>query len=402
MVSKGKHPEKALSAVAVRNAGPGWHSDGNGLYLEVDASGARRWVQRLVIRGKRRDIGLGSARLVSLAEAREVALANRKLARAGGDPLSEKRKAAITVPTFEEAARTCHGEHKAGWKNAKHADQWMSTLEAYALPQIGNLPVNRIGTPEIRECLLPIWLEKPETARRVRQRIGTVLDWATAKGYREGENPVRSVSKGLPKQKQSQEHFAALPYAGLPEFMSRLRVEGNAETSRLAFEFLILTATRTSEVLGARWSEIDLGAKLWTIPAERMKAERAHQVPLAPRAIAVLKQARELWSGKGDIVFESKPGKPYSNMVFLMILRRMEVSTTAHGFRSAFRDWTAEQTNVPREVAEAALAHALKSKVEAAYRRSDLLEKRRDLMDCWARFCDGEDEASAQCAPQLS
>ena len=386
----GRHPERALSAVAVRNAKPGRHADGHGLYLEVDDSGARRWTLRLVIQNRRRDIGLGSAALVTLAEARETALGMRKIARAGGDPVAERRKARAVVPTFEDAGRTCHGEHKAGWRNEKHADQWLSSLEAYAFPSLGKLPVDRIGTPEVRDALLPIWLEKPETARRVRQRIGTVLDWAAAKGYREGENPVRSVTKGLPKQRDGGDHFSAMSYADVPAFIARLRGDGDGECSRLAFGFLILTAARTSEVLGARWPEIDLEARTWTVPADRMKAGKAHVVPLAPRAVAILERARELWSGKSDIIFEGKLGKPYSNMVFLMMLRRMKVQVTAHGFRSAFRDWAAEATNFPREVAEAALAHAVESRVEAAYRRSDLLEKRRMMMEQWAHHCAGE------------
>jgi integrase len=398
----GRHPERALSAVTVRNAKPGRHADGHGLYLEVDESGARRWILRLVIQGRRRDIGLGSAALVTLAEARETALAMRKMARAGRDPVAERRKARAVVPTFEDAARTCHAEHKAGWKNGKHADQWLSTLEAYAFPLLGKLTVDRIGTPEVRDALLPIWLEKPETARRVRQRIGTVLDWATAKGYREGENPTRSVTKGLPRQKDTQEHFYAMPYTDVPGFISKLRTDGDGELSRLAFEFLILTAARTSEVLGARWAEINLEAQTWTVPADRMKAGKAHAVPLAPRAVAILERARQLWSGKGDILFEGRPGKPYSNMVFLMMLRRMEVPATAHGFRSAFRDWAAERTNFPREVAEAALAHAIESKVEAAYRRSDLLDKRRKLMEQWAWHCAGEEGAVVPLARKVA
>lgn len=391
----GRHPEKALTAVTVRSAKPGRHADGNGLYLEVDPSGARRWLLRLMIQGKRRDIGLGSASLVTLAEAREMALDMRKLARNGGDPLAERRKVRRVVPTFEDAARTCHGEHKESWKNEKHAAQWLATLEAHVFPTLGPVKVDEIGTPEVRDVLLPIWLEKPETARRVRQRIGTVLDWAAAKGFREGENPVRSVTKGLPKQKDAVEHFAALPFADVPAFLSRLReTDQTGPLVKLALEFLILTAVRSGEMRGARWTEIDLDAKLWTIPAERMKAGKVHVVPLAPRAVTVLEKARELARKPDDpnaLVFEgSKPGKPMSDMTLTMLLRRMKLEATAHGFRSAFRDWAAERTNAPREVAEMALAHTIKDKVEAAYRRGDLLEKRRDLMKRWARFCEGE------------
>ncbi len=377
----------------MRSAKPGRHADGNGLYLEVDPSGARRWLLRLVIQGKRRDIGLGSASLVSLAEAREQAVAMRKLARAGGDPLAERRREQRVVPNFESAARTCHAEHKDSWKNGKHADQWLTTLEAHVFPMIGTMTVDRIGTPEVRDCLLPIWLDKPETARRVRQRIGTVLDWAAAKGFREGENPVRSVTKGLPKQKDQAEHFAALPYAEVPAFLARLR--DSKKTSpmvKLLFEFVVLTAVRSGEARGARWNEFDLDAKLWTIPAERMKAGKPHVVPLAPRALAVLEEVAKLRTSDDPaaLLFPGeRSGKPLSDMTLTMLLRRMEVQATAHGFRSSFRDWCAEATNFPREVAEAALAHALESKVEAAYRRSDLLEKRRKLMEAWAGYCEG-------------
>jgi integrase len=388
----GRHPEKALTAVAVRAAKAGRHADGNGLYLEVDASGAKHWLLRIVIQGKRRDIGLGSVSLVSLAEARETAAAMRKVARAGGDPLADRRAARRVVPTFKEAAESCHEEHKNGWKNDKHAAQWLTTLETYAFPLLGQVKVDEIGMPEVRDVLLPIWLEKPETARRVRQRIGTVLDWATTKAFREGENPVRSVAKGLPKQKDSAEHFAALPYDDVPAFLTKLRAtDQTGPVIKLAMEFLILTAARSGEMRGAVWREIDTAAKLWTIPAERMKAGKPHVVPLAPRAVELLEEVRKLARKPDDadaLVFEgSKPGKPMSDMTLTMVLRRMKIEATAHGFRSAFRDWTAETTNTPSDVAEMALAHIIKNKVEAAYRRGDLLEKRRTLMDQWAQFC---------------
>lgn len=397
----GRHPEKALTAVAVRNAKPGRHADGNGLYLEVDESGARRWLLRIMVQGKRRDIGLGSTSLVSLAEARDTAIAMRKVARAGGDPLAERQKALRVVPTFETAARTCHTEQKDSWKNGKHAEQWLTTLETYAFPVIGTMTVDKIGMPEVRDVLLPIWLEKPETARRVRQRIGTVLDWAATKAFREGENPVRSVTKGLPKQKDAGEHFAALPYDDVPGFLTTLRAtDQTGPVVKLAMEFLILTAVRSGEMRGAVWREFDLDAKLWTIPGPRMKAGRPHVVPLASRAVEILQEARALSRKPDDadaLVFEgSKPGNPMSDMTLTMVLRRMKIEATAHGFRSAFRDWTAETTNTPSDVAEMALAHTIKNKVEAAYRRGDLLEKRRVLMDLWAGFCCG---ASADVVP---
>lgn len=391
MGGKGRHPEKALTTVQVRALKtPGRHADGNGLYLVVDRSGAKRWLLRTVVQGRRRDIGLGGVGLVSLAEAREKALAYRKVSRDGGDPLAERRKALATIPTFAEAAELVHAEHKATWKNAKHAAQWITTLRTYANPHFGSKRVDQIGTPDVLRALAPIWLTKCETASRVRQRIGTVLDWAKAAGHRSGDNPVEGVTRGLPKQGEREEHHAALPYAEVPAFVARLRaMSGQGEIGRLAFEFLILTAARTSEVLGAQWSEIDDSEALWMVPASRMKAGREHRVPLSGQAREVLTRAKVL-AGDSSLIFPGRSGtKPLSNMVFLMALRRMEMPITAHGFRLSFRDWAAEATNLPREVAEMALAHTIENRVEAAYRRGDLLDKRRDLMEQWAAFCRG-------------
>ena len=260
-------------------------------------------------------------------------------------------------------------------------------------PSLGDLRVDHIDTPAVLKALAPIWLTKPETARRVRQRIGTVLDWAKAAGHRSGDNPVEGVLKGLPKQTDRDTHHAALPYAQVSSFLERLRSCGASESARLAFELLILTATRTGEVLGATWSEIDLERGLWIIPAKRMKAGREHRVPLAPRCIEILSRAKEL-AGVSDYVFPSRsPTKPLSNMVLLMTLRRMRIDVTAHGFRSAFRDWASEQTSYPREVCEKALAHTIPNKTEAAYRRGDLLEKRRELMVTWSRFATNPEDA---------
>lgn len=385
MKGKGKHPDKALTAVKVRQLKqPGRYADGNGLYLVVDPSGSKRWLLRLVVQGRRRDIGLGGAGLVTLAEARERALSYRRIAREGGDPIAEHRKIQVTVPTFAEAVELVHAEHRASWANAKHAQQWRNTLQQYACPQLGARRLDQIDTPDVLRVLAPIWLIKPETARRVRQRIGTVLDWGRAAGHRSGENPVEGVAKGLPKQGDRDEHHAALPYADVPGFIAQLHKSGAGESAQLAFEFLILTAGRTSEVLGARWDEISVTERLWTVPAGRMKAKREHRVPLSDRSLAILARARELAAGSA-LVFPGRSGdKPLSNMVFLMLLRRMGLSVTAHGFRSTFRDWAAERTMLPREVAEMALAHAVENRVEAAYARSDLLERRRDLMEQWA------------------
>lgn len=385
--AKGRHPEKALTAVQIRALkSPGRYADGNGLYLVVDPSGAKRWILRTVIQGHRRDIGLGGVSLVTLAEAREKALAFRKLAREGGDPLAERRKAMVSLPTFAEAVERVHEEHKATWKNVKHAQQWINTLQTYACPHLGQKSIDQITTPDVLKVLAPIWLTKPETARRVRQRIGTVLDWAKAAGHRSGDNPVDGVAKGLPKQTDRDEHHAALPYADVPAFVASLQTCGGSVVVRLAFEFLILTAARTGEVLGMRWDEVNLSERLWTVPAARMKMHREHRVPLSDRALAILAEAQAL-STSGPFVFPGRSGgKPLSNMAFLMLLRRLGRDVTAHGFRSSFRDWAAEQTNLPREVAEMALAHAVENRVEAAYRRGDLLEKRRELMYMWSAY----------------
>lgn len=385
--AKGRHPEKALSAVRVRQlTAPGRYADGNGLYLVVDPSGAKRWLLRTVVQGRRRDIGLGGFSLVTLAEAREKALAQRKLAREGGDPIAERRKVAAVIPTFAEAASVVHGEHKASWRNAKHGQQWINTLTQYAFPIIGDRRVDQIATPDVLRVLSPIWLTKQETARRLRQRIGTVMDWAKASGFRSGDNPVDGVAKGLPKQISDKEHHAALPYSEVPDFVARLHKTGDGEVSRLAFEFLILTASRTSEVLGARWGEFNTGDKIWNVPAERMKAKKPHRVPLSTRCLVILQRAREL-SADSDFVFPGRSNRaPLSNMTLLMMLRRMKVDVTAHGFRSSFRDWAAEATSYPRELAEMALAHTIDNKVEAAYRRGDLLEKRVEMMEQWSEF----------------
>lgn len=383
---RGRHPDKALTAVQVRALKvPGRYADGNGLYLVVDPSGAKRWLLRTVVQERRRDIGLGGLNLVSLAEAREKALSYRKLAREGGDPLAERRVVRVAVPTFAEAVERVHAENAGTWRNAKHVAQWRNTLEQYACPDLGERTVDRIDTPDILRVLTPIWLEKPETARRVRQRIGTVLDWAKAAGFRHGENPVAGVTKGLPKQTSAVEHHEALPWGEVPAFVARLR-QTKGEMVRLAFEFLILTAGRTGEVLGAHWSEFDLDQALWTVPAARMKGKREHRAPLSAPVLALLEKARALGDGDGLVFQGRRAGEPISNMALLMLLRRMQVAVTAHGFRSSFRDWAAETTAFPGEVVEMALAHKIKGKVEAAYRRGDLLDKRRPLMEGWSQF----------------
>ncbi|SDF12884.1 Integrase [Thalassobaculum litoreum DSM 18839] len=292
----------------------------------------------------------------------------------------------MVVPSFKEAALSVHAEYKHSWRNEKHASQWLNTLEQYAFPMIGDRAINTIESPDVIRVLSPIWLVKSETARRVRQRIGTVIDWAKAAGFRDGENPVSGATKGLPKQPDRKRHFKALAYADVPAFVEQLRSDGDHSASALAFEFMILTATRTNEVLGATWGEIDLDQSVWVIAASRMKANREHRVPLPARCLEILRAAKELGADSPYVFPGSKPKKPLSNMVFLMALRRMKVEATAHGFRSAFRDWSAEKTNFARDVCEMALAHTINDKVEAAYRRGDLFEKRRELMNAWAGY----------------
>ena len=279
-----------LTALNVKRAGPGRHGDGGGLYLVVSNAGTRKWVLRYQLNGKRRDVGLGSASSVSLSDARDAAEDVRRAVRRGEDPVAERRRAKETMPTFKEASVMVHTEHRPSWKNAKHARQWLTTMEEYVFPRLGDIPIDQIDGPMVRDTLAEIWLTIPETARRVRQRIGTVLDYAHARGWRDAEAPLRSVSKGLPKQPKNKEHFAALEWQEVPEFVSGMSDNLKAsETTLLAIEFLILTAARSGEVRGACWSEIDMDKKAWRIPAARMKAGKPHNVPLSERAIEILK-----------------------------------------------------------------------------------------------------------------
>ncbi len=365
---------------------PGSYVDGDGLMLVIGSGGAARWKLRAMIAGKRRDIGVGSLKVLSLADARAKAAELRRQIALGLDPIAERKKIVDPIPTFKEAAGRVHEEQKASWKNGKHQDQWISTLTTYAFPKLGKRLVSEIEGPLIREVLLPIWLSKPETARRVRQRIAAVLDWSYAKGYRPTEAPLRSLSKALPRQPRKDGHFAALPFTDVPALIERLRERSAA--GRLALEALILTAARSGEIRGARWSEVDLDAALWSIPAERMKMGRMHHVPLSAQAIDVFRRAEALRVPCSDLVFPGqRPKNPLSDMTLLKVMRDMKTGVTVHGFRSAFRDWVAEETSYPGKVAEAALAHSIPNKVEVAYRRTDFLSKRRALMADWGAFC---------------
>lgn len=371
--------------------------DGRGLYLRVSAAGTKSWIYRYRKGERLHDMGLGPYPDISLAEARERAAAQRKLRIDGNDPITARQASrmasrldAAKVMTFRQCAEAYIAAHQTGWRNPKHAAQWPATLAAYVFPVFGDLHVAAVDVGLVMKAIEPIWAKKPETSSRVRGRIESVLDWATVSGYRTGENPARwkgHLEHKLPKRSKVArvEHHAALSYAELPDFMAKLRLQSGVAAR--ALEFAILTAARTGEVIGATWAEIDLEACLWTVPAGRMKAGREHRVPLSQAAMAILRLLEA--ARTGDKVF------PISNMAMLMLLRRMgRGDLTAHGFRSTFSDWCAEQTNTPSEVREMALAHTVGDKVEAAYRRGDMFDKRRQLADAWARYCAAQPAAS--------
>ena len=383
---RGSHRDKSLTAGFVRSATPGRYCDGQGLYLYVQSSGARSWVQRLVIHGRRRDIGLGSVALVPLADAREKALVNRRLAREGGDPLAEKRRAE-SMPTFADAARRVLEQKRAGWRDGRHPQSWWASLERYAFPRIGARPVSDVTSAEVLEVLTPIWHAKVQTARRVRERIRGVLEWAVAMELR-NDNPCDRIGSVLGPQHVAVEHMRALPHQDAAAAVAKVRASGSARAAvKLAFEFLVLTAARSGEVRLATWDEIDTHGHVWTISATRMKAKREHRVPLCGRAVEILDAARTL--GNGPLVFPGRNGAPLAEKRLRRLLQRQGVAAVPHGFRSTFRDWAAEETNHRREVVEAALAHVVGNKVEAAYARSDLFERRRQLMDDWAVYLSG-------------
>lgn len=379
---------------------PGRYADGGNLYLQVSSFGTKAWLFRFTIDGKAREMGLGSLHTVSLAEAREKARNCRQQLDAGDDPIelrrrdrARRRAETITTMTFRQCAERYIRAHEASWRNAKHRGQWESTLETYVYPEFGRVPVDEVDTGLVMKVIEPLWATKTETASRLRGRIEVILDWATARNYRRGENPARwrgHLDKLLPSKTKVKKvkHHTALPYGEIGAFMAALR--GQEGVAARGLEFLILTAARTGEVIGATWDEIDLDNKIWTIPAGRMKAKQEHRVPLSPAAVDLLKRQQE--AKVSDYVFPGqRPRRPLSNMAFLKLLQRMKRDElTAHGFRSTFRDWVADCTSYPNEVAEMALAHTVSNKVEAAYRRGDLYEKRRELMNDWAEYCGHE------------
>ena len=377
----------------------GYHGDGGGLYLQVSEWGTKSWIFRYRVDDKLRNHGLGAADTVTLAEARDAAKECRKLRLKGIDPIEENQQQKIAAKleaaqaiTFSQCAEEYIDVRRAGWKNKKHAQQWVNTLTTYAFPVIGELPVAAVNLDLIVRVLRPIWHTKTETASRVRQRIEAVLGWATIHNYRTGLNPATwkgnldKVFDHANKVKQP-EHHPALSHAELSQFWGQLSEYQTVAAQ--ALRFTILTAARTSEVLEAKWDEIDLDSATWSLSALRMKAKKGHRVPLSPQAVALLEEM--LAQRKGEYIFPGqKEGRPLSNMSMLYLLKKMErTDITVHGFRSTFRDWVGECTEVAGEVAEAALAHAVKNKAEAAYRRTDFLDKRRNLMEKWAGYCTG-------------
>ncbi len=379
-----------LTKRLVEGLSNGRHGDGNGLYLVVDPSGARRWIVRVTVKGQknkkgaplRTDFGLGGADVVNLYQARERALEYRRMAKQGLNPRFNARQ---DIPTFEEVAQQVHIDRLPIWKNAKHGQQWINTLRDYAFPKIGRMPVDGIGQPEVLMCLSPIWTEKHETAKRLAQRIKIVLDVAKSKGFRSGENPITGIkdARVLPKVSIRPKHHKAMSWQQVPSFYSEL--SNRSAMAAKALMFTCLTGSRTNEVLGMRWPEVDFQNRLWTCPAERMKTGEEHRVPLTDQMIAIIEPLRAMSS---EYVFEGqKRNQPLSNMSMLMLLRRMKIEdVTVHGFRSTFRDWVSEEANAPRELAEMCLAHKVGSDVERAYARSDLLERRRELMELWSTY----------------
>ena len=385
---RGRHPLNALTPALVRNVNQaGRYCDGHGLYLDVRPTGSRGWIQRITIRGRRTELGLGGFPLVSLKEAREKAFANRKLASDGGDPRAEKRRAE-SMPTFADAARTVWKQLRPGWRSSLHAQLWLGSLERHVLPHIGKMPIAEVTSADVIGILAPIWHEKAPTARKLRQRIRAVLEWAVAMDLRP-DNPCDRIGPVLGSQGNAVRHMRALPHGEVASALRTVRASKARPLLKLMFEFLVLTATRSGEVRGAAWKEIDQEEGVWTIPAARTKGNREHRVPLAQRALEILEEAQALGGGR-PLVFPRVGGKPIGNTAMSELLRGLKIAAVPHGFRSSFRDWVAEETDHPREVAEAALAHKVRNPIEAAYRRTDLFERRRRLMDDWASYLAGE------------
>ncbi|MCY4584229.1 MAG: tyrosine-type recombinase/integrase [Chloroflexi bacterium] len=374
---------------------PGMHGDGEGLYLSVSRTGSRSWVQRISIDGRRREIGLGSFPAIGLAQARGLAAANRTAVAERRDPLAEKRetKRKAAIPTFREAAKRTFEANRPRWRNGKHTVSWWQTLERHAFPILGDMPVDRIGREDVLQVLTPIWSVRMETARRVRQRIRTILRWCMAHGYVEHNAAGEAIDGALPPMPRLRAHLRAMPYQEVSAALVTVEASRASLASKLCLRFLVLTAARSGEARGAMWDEIDEDTGEWRIPGSRMKAGIEHRVPLSDAALELLGQARVLRDGSG-LIFPSsvKAGHPMSDMTLTQVLRKTGLAerSTVHGFRSAFRDWAAECTSAPHAVMELSLAHAVGSSVEQAYARSDLIEKRRVLMQAWADFVTGD------------
>ena len=370
---------------------PGMHGDGNGLYLNVTPSGSRSWIQRMMIGGRRRELGLGGYPATGLAEARALALANKAFVRAGRDPVAERRRS--NVPTFREAARRVYDANLPRWRNGKHTVSWWQTLERHAFPTIGDMKVDQIRRSDVLAVLEPIWGVRQETARRVRQRVRSVLRWCEAHDYCTGNAAGDALDGALPPMPRVRAHLRAMPYREVSAALATVEASKASLASKLCLRFLVLTAARSGEARGATWDEIDEDAGEWRIPGSRMKAGVEHRVPLSDAALEALERARVLRDGSG-LIFPSsvKAGHPMSDMTLTQVLRKTGLAerSTVHGFRSAFRDWAAECTSAPHAVMELSLAHAVGSSVEQAYARSDLIEKRRALMQAWADFVTGD------------
>ena len=377
-----------LTAAFVRTINkPGKYGDQHGLILRVLPSGSKQWIWRGTVRGKRMDLGLGGYPYTSLAEARQAAFEHRKLARAGGDPRALRH----STPTFAEATEKVIAIHGAAWRpGSKSEAQWRASLRDYAMPRLGRERIDEITTSDVMAVLLPIWTTKAETARRVRQRIGTVMKWAVAKGYRPDNPAGGAIGAALPKSSGTRRHFRALPHSEVGTALDTVLASSAWALSKLAFEFLVLTAARSGEVRGARWEEIDFESATWTVPAERMKAARKHRVPMSSQALEVLHRAQELADGTG-LVFPSPTGRVLSPSTLSKLLRELGIRAVPHGFRTSFRIWCGD-TGVAREVAEAALAHVIRDKVEAAYARGTLFARRREVMEGWSRYIQGESQ----------
>ena len=377
-----------LTALKAKTVKAGRHGDGAGLYLLVTDTGARSWVLRVQVAGKRRDIGLGALSDATLEEAREKARTLRKVARAGHDPIAMRDKAKLTIPTFKAAAETCHVARKAGWK-ARHADAFLSTLKLHVFPKIGSLRVDSVDEKDIVAVLSPLWREKPAAARKLRQRMGTVLDFAKGSGWRATGAPRDGLRPLLSKQDRPG-NFASMPYNEVPPFMTRLADKADT-AGRLALQFTILTAARSGEVRSAMWSHVDLEARTWTRPASLMKGGQEHIVTLSPAAIAVLGRAKKLRTTLSDaVLFPGSGGRILSDMSISKAMRDAGRPETVHGLRASFRTWAAEQMpTVPEAVCEAALAHVVPDQVVRAYQRAKFVEMRRNLLDAWGDYCVG-------------